>query len=44
MTGEIFHDSNGFGISYCFVGMIMAAFDCRNTVTAQFRVEALTGH
>ena len=23
MTSEIFHDSNGFGISYSFVGMIM---------------------
>ena len=23
MTGEIFRDSNGFGVSYCFVGMIM---------------------
>ena len=23
MTGEIFRDSNGFGVSYRFVGMIM---------------------
>ena len=23
VTGEIFRDSNGFGGSYCFVGMIM---------------------
>ena len=23
MTGEIFRDSNGFGVSYHFVGMIM---------------------
>ena len=23
MTGEIFRDSNGFGVSYGFVGMIM---------------------
>ena len=28
VTGEIFHDSNGFGVSYRFVGMIMTVPHC----------------